>query len=129
MRAVTVTLEGRTYHLVFNGAAMFEAEELFGSSSAMIKAVFLPGKEGMDALCKAVSMLSAQGEAVRRYMGYEADTPISEETIKILAGPEDLFRLAEAVNRAVTIGYGREVEEKGDTDLGLAELRQKKTKN
>lgn len=129
MRAVSVTLEDRELFLVFNGAAMFEAEELFGGSSAMVKAVYLPGREGMDALCKAVAMLSAQGAAVRRYMGYDAPPPISEEEIKVLAGPGDLLRLGKAVNRAVTVGYGRDVDDKGDVDLGLVELRQKKTKN
>ncbi len=128
MKTVTVALEGRELCLVCNGSAMFEAEERFGGAVAMVKAVAAPGRAGFDALCEAVSILAEQGELVRRYMGHEARPLLDAAGLALLALPKDVPLLRQAVNMAVTVGFGREVEPPVDVDLGLAELQQKKTK-
>lgn len=125
MNDVEAVFQGETYHLLFNGNAMFSVQELFGDAE-MTEAIFAPTVDGMDALAKAFCLLAEQGELARRYDGYDAKDIPDAERVRLMARPVDLPGLRAAVMKAILKGYGREVEE-AETDIGLAEL-QKKTK-
>ena len=127
MKAVTIKLGGREYYLVFNGSAMFAVEEVFGGASQMIDTIREEGSKAFDSLCKAMVILAEQGELVRRFMGYETQPMLTEESLKIVAAPLDIALMKQAVTRAVIVGFGREIEDDTETDLGLIELNQKKT--
>ena len=129
MKAVKAHLKDTELTLVFNGAAMFDIEEAFGSSTEMIDRINLKGKVGLENLSKAIGILAEQGELVRRYYGYDSQEIPKENMIKVMIGPADIPELRYAVVNAVTIGYGREITDEEETDLGLIELSQKKTRS
>ena len=80
--------------------------------------------------CEAAAILAEQGELVRRQFGYTAGEIPDAQTFALLVEPYRLGALKNAVIRAITIGYGREITAPGDDeyDEGLAELHQKKTR-
>jgi hypothetical protein len=129
MKCVKVTISGLELHLLFNGAAMFEIEEQFGSASELLNIIKEDTKEAFAALCDAVFILAEQGELARRYAGYEAGEIPTKEKLGRVAMPNDILDFKIAVPQAITLGYGREIEpENGEVDLVLAELNQKKTR-
>ena len=67
---------------------------------------------------------------VRRQFGYTPGEIPNAQTFALLVEPYRLGALKNAVIRAITIGYGREITAPGDDeyDEGLAELHQKKTR-
>lgn len=128
MKAVKINFSGREYFLLFNGAAMLEIDERFGSSVELFELLNQSGRPMFDALCGAAALLAEQGELVRRCMGYDPEEVLSEEKVKTLATPADIMELKRSVVNAIMLGYGREEGTDGEVDLGLAELNQKKRK-
>lgn len=129
MKAVKIALAGQDYYLTFNGAAMFAFEDAFGGSSAYFDQSREPGRGGFEAVCKAVAILAEQGELARRALGYNKGPVPTREQIATLATPLDAITLRKAALDAIMAGYGREVASEEDTDLGLMELEQKKTRD
>lgn len=128
MKAAKVTLAGQDYFLVFNGAAMFEFDDAFGGSSAYFENTKGDGREVYATVCKAASILSEQGELIRRSLGYDKGPILTEEQALILAAPMEAARLRKAVMDAILAGYGREIEDDEDVDMGLLELERKQGK-
>ena len=126
MKARRITLAGQDYYLVFNGAAMFEVEDRFGSSSKLLEDIGTPGRDGFAALCGGLAILAEQGELARRALGYDKGPILAEATVSTLTIPAELTPLRKALMAAIMAGYGREVESDQDVDLGLLELEQKK---
>lgn len=128
MKAVKVTIAGTDYFLVLNGSAMFEFDDAFGGTSKYFDQSKGSGREAFGAVCKAVAILAEQGELARRALGYEAGLILTEETVRVCATPMETVTLRNAALKAITAGYGREVESDEPVDLGLIELEQKKTR-
>lgn len=122
MKAVKITLAGQDYYLAFSAAAMFAFEDVFGGSNAYLETAAGAGREASEAVCKAAAILAEQGELARRALGYDKGTIPSAEDLMACSSPVDLLRLRQANLAAITVGYGREVEDTGDVDLGLMEL-------
>ena len=129
MRAVERTLAGRACCLAFTVEALFQVEETFGGSAALLEALGAGGRDGVRAACQAAALLAEQGELARRSLGYDPRPMVGAEDIAACLSPGGAAELSMAVAAAVSLGYGREVEEEnGEVDLGLAELEaQKKT--
>ena len=128
MKAVKLTLAGKTHHLTYNGEAMFVVQDEFGGAEELLKALEPNDRESFSALCRAVAILAEQGELTRRDLGYEPQTLIGTEELRRLAMPVDILAMKQAIPQAITLGFGREVvPEDDEVDLGLAELDQKKT--
>jgi hypothetical protein len=127
LKARRITLAGQDYYLTFNGAAMFEVDDRFGSATKLLDAVNVPGSKGFDALCGGLAILAEQGELARRALGYDRGPVLTEETVRALTAPTELASLRTALVTAILVGFGREVESEQDVDLGLLELEQKKT--
>lgn len=127
MKARRITLAGQDYYLVFNGLAMFEVDDRFGSATKLLDAVNTTGRDGFEALCGGLAILAEQGELARRSLGYDKGPMLAEETIRTLATPAEIAPLRTALITAILAGFGREVESDQDVDLGLLELEQKKT--
>lgn len=115
--------QGKEYHLLFNGYAMFAEEELFDGAS-IVDAVGMEGKEGIEPLAKAFCLLAEQGELARRYAGYTPQDIPDPERVKHFLMPYELPGMRKAVLTAVLQGYGRE-EQKEEIDLGLVEMQKK----
>ena len=128
MKAFKVSLAGQDYYLTYNGAAMFEVEDDFGGVSQLMGAVQLSGREGFENLCQGLAILAEEGELARRALGYDPGPIPSAETFRALIPPTEVPAMQLALNTAILAGYGREVEQDEDVDLGLLELEQKKTK-
>lgn len=129
MKSVKITLAGQDYYLTFNGAAMFAFEDEFGGSGGYLDRSREPGRAGFEAVCKAAAILAEQGELARRALGYDKGPVLTWEQVCALSTPMDAVTLRKAALDAIIAGYGREVEGEEDTDLGLVELEQKKTRN
>lgn len=121
-----ITLAGKTYPLLYNGAAMFAAQELLGERN-LVTTLTAQGTEGFDFLCKLTVLMAEQGELMRRYEGHKKAPFLKEEALRLLARPFDIIQIRNAALEAVAAGFRREVqEEETEVDLGLQELQKKK---
>lgn len=125
MKARKITLAGQDYYLVFNGAAMFEVNDRFGSASELLEAIGKTGRDGFQALCNGLALLSEQGELARRALGYDKGPILQADTARALIEPKETTPMRAALSAAILAGFGREVESNEDVDLGLIELAQK----
>lgn len=120
-----IHLAGKAYRLLFNGAAMFAAQDILGGRN-IGEALSTPGSEGFDLLCKLTVIMAEQGELFRRYEGHKKAPLLKEEDLRLLATPYDVMEIRTAAFEAVSAGYRREVEEdEEEADLGLQELQKK----
>lgn len=123
MGGVVLTFAGRAYPLLFNGAALFAAQEL--TDKNLVEAVTEYSKEGFGLLCRLVAILSEQAELCRRYEGYAPAEPLTAERLLCTAMPYDIEAMRLAALDALTRGYRREQAEEEEIDLGLLELQKK----
>lgn len=127
MKAVKFDLAGRTRHLAFTVEAMFQLEEQFGGTQALLDAIQSGGREGFSSACRAAAILAEQGELARRSLGYDPEPMADADEIAAAMTPADMMALKLAIPAAMSLGYGREVEPENDeVDLGLAELNAQK---
>ena len=126
MKAVKIELAGRTRYLCFTVEAMFQIQEQFGGPGELMDALKDGGRTGFSAGCKAAAILAEQGELVRRSLGYEPEPIADEDAIAALTAPSSVMKLKLAIPSAISLGYGREVEDDDEVDRGLAELNAQK---
>lgn len=129
MKTVKICLAGRECCLAFTVEAMFQIEEQFGGAGQLLEVMQKGGREGVSAACRAAAILAEQGELGRRGLGYDPQPMVDADSIFATLAPSGAAELNMAVIAAISLGFGREVEEEnGEVDLGLAELNaQKKT--
>lgn len=130
MKAIRVEAGGVEYFLAFDGEAMFAIRDEYGGSQLLLEAMEPDTREGFLATCAAAAILAERGELIRRRLGYDAGQIPERDDFALGVIPAEIVNLKNAVIRAITIGYGREVEAPGgdEVDLGLEELNQKKTR-
>ena len=111
MKAAKITVGEVSYFLVLDGEAMFQIRDDFGGTKILLEAVEPDTREALEATCTAAALLAERGDFL------------------LLVRPFEVVDLKNAVIRAITLGYGREVETEdgGEYDEGLEELNQKKT--
>ena len=107
------------YCLFFNIAAMLELQSEYGEDWTAAIAKY-------DALFRAAEILSRQGELYRRRSGEEPSEMLTAAAIKESCSPADIPLIKSAVMEAVLIGFGREIADESETDIGLASLNKKK---
>lgn len=127
MNDVSVKVCGKEYHLLFNGYAMFAAQEVFGDKNPS-DVVYENTADGFVDLCRVFCILAEQGELSRRYEGHDKSEVPDEGMLRVKTAPYDVIAMRQGVISAITNGYKREIVE-DETDLGLAELQKKRTKN
>lgn len=121
-------MKAQISYLAFTGEALFTIRDNYGGASALLEAIRTDTKESFLTLCAATALLAEQGELARRKMGYDSQEIVDAETLERTVMPYDIIELKEAIPRAISLGFGREIEpENNEVDLGLAELNQKKT--
>lgn len=125
MNEVKVTVCGTEYHLLFNGYAMFAAQDMF-KDRQLGEIVQDNTAEGFVNLCRVFCLLAEQGELARRYEGYDKGETPDEERLRASVMPYDVIAMRQSVLEALMRGYKRDVPEE-ETDLGLAELQKKRT--
>lgn len=112
---------GTEYHLLFNGYAMFAAQDMF-ENRQLGEIVQDNTAEGFVNLCRVFCLLAEQGELARRYEGYDRGETPDEERLRAAVMPYDVIAMRQSVLEALMRGYKRDVPEE-ETDLGLAELQ------
>jgi hypothetical protein len=130
MKAVKYTLAGATYFLALDGEAMFQIRDEYGSSTRLLEALEPDTREAFETACAAATILAERGELIRRRLGYEPGKIPERDDFALLVQPFEIVSLKNAIIRAISLGYGREIEPPGgdEYDEGLAELTQKKTR-
>lgn len=123
MNEVKTTVCGTEYHLLFNGYAMFAAQDMF-ENRQLGEVVQDNTAEGFVNLCRVFCLLAEQGELARRYEGYDRGETPDEERLRAAVMPYDVIAMRQSVLEALMRGYKRDVPEE-ETDLGLAELQKK----
>ena len=128
MKAAKITVGEVSYFLVLDGEAMFQIRDDFGGTKILLEAVEPDTREAFEATCTAAALLAERGELIRRRLGYEPGKIPERDDFLLLVRPFEVVDLKNAVIRAITLGYGREVETEdgGEYDEGLEELNQKK---
>lgn len=126
MKTVEFEFNDRTYHLCFNGAALFDCYDRFGTKGEITDNIMRQTRKGFENACWMLAKLSEQGEAVRKYLGLETQKPLTEAECLILLKPIDVLTAKEKIMEAIARGFMRE-ETESEFDPWLAELEQKKT--
>ena len=130
MKTIPYRLDGRTYHLCMNGAALFDIYEKFGTSGGLTDPIEGTDKAAFQATCWMLHKLSEQGELVRRYEGHDRAPYLLEGQLRAILSPADVIVARGAIKEAVAAGFRMEVEkaEPEEIDLGLMELEAKEGK-
>lgn len=117
----------RELWLMYNGAAMFDIYDLYPNLEEMFGAVMVNTRESTDKLLDVFLILAENGEAARKYIGYDTDKLPEKAELYALSAADDIARMREAVADAISAGLGREIaNENEEIDLGLQELEAKK---
>lgn len=128
-RMIKCKINGQERYLNYSIEVMFDAIDKFGTASDMLQKIGEETREGFEALRWMIVHLVNDAELSRREQGYDPLPMLQENDISARMLPLDYKELQSAVIEAIAYGYNREVENpEEETDLGLAELNQKKTK-
>ena len=130
MKAAKITVAGADYYLVFDGEAMFTLRDNYGGTRLALEKIEEDTRESFLETCKIAVILAERGELIRRRLGYDAGKIPETDDFALLVRPYEITSIKNAVIKAISLGYGREVEAPGDNEIdeGLEELTQKKTK-
>lgn len=130
MKAVKINLAGRERYLYFSVEAMFQVQDQFGDTSALVETMKADDRNGFTATCQAAAILAEQGELARRSLGCDPQPVVTADEIAISLSPSEVVPLKLAIPAAIGLGYGREIEPENDeVDLYMMELNaQKKTR-
>lgn len=126
MRTAPFSFNGQTYHLLFNGAALFDIYDEFGTEGSVTDHILGKDRKALEALCWYLEELAWQGELLRRYEGRDPQKVPAAADFLVGLGPMDVLRAQDAVRQAVCAGFLREEEEKKEVDKGLLELEKKR---
>ena len=126
MKTLEYTLNGQTYHLCLNGAALFDIYEKYGSKGFVTDHIKGTGKKSFSATCWMLAKLAEQGELVRRYQGHDRGEIPTEQMLQVMLRPSDVAAAKVAIRYAVVLGFAREEEDEDqEIDMGLIELQKK----
>lgn len=127
MKTVEFELNGQTYHLLFNAAALFDCYDQFGDKGELLDHITGTSRESFDATVWMLVKLAQQGELLRRYQGETPERMLTVEESSRTMSPPDALRSRAAIRAAFSRGFDREIESEEDEeiDLGLLELQKK----
>ena len=98
MKAVKITLAGRTQYLAYTGEAMFQLQEKFGTAAELLGAIGKNTRDGLSVACEAAAILAEQGELARRHLGYDKGPIIEAATIRATITPSEIASLRAAIS-------------------------------
>lgn len=113
------------YHLAYNAAAHFAAQEKYPDEGGLIGVITQSGTAGFEALCWALAELSTQGELIRRDMGFDRQEPIRQSQAALYLKPMEIMEARKAVMQAISDGLKTTTDENEEVDEVLAELQKK----
>lgn len=127
MKLCKIDINGQTFRLCLNGAALFDIYDKFGTKGFVTDPIEGHTRKAFNATCWMFAKLAEQGELVRRHQGYDRQEIKMPEYFQTFFRPDDVLTAREAIKTAVQVGFAREIpdEEDGEIDLGLQELEKK----
>lgn len=126
MRLTGFELQGRSFHLCLNGAALFDIYDKYGAEEPILSRIDGHDRAAYDRTCWILAKLAEQGELVRRFNGFDKGPFPSEHFFRTNLRPVDVPRAKAAIELAVRQGFAREEQEEEERiDLGLLELQKK----
>lgn len=128
MNLTKYVLDGKEYHLLLNGEALFDCYEHFGYEKDFLDLIGSDGKDGFAAAAWMLSTFSMQGEMYRRWQGEDRGSYLREAQARAILTPADLPGLKLALMETIKAGFIRKHEGNASVDPWLQELSQKKTK-
>lgn len=128
MNLTKYELDGKEYHLLLNGEALFDCYEHFGYDRDFLDLIGDDSKEGFAAAAWMLSTFSMQGEMYRRWQGEDRGAYLREAQARSILTPADLPGLKLALMETIRAGFIRKHEAEDSVDPWLQEISQKKTK-
>lgn len=130
MKLCKIDINGQTFRLCLNGAALFDIYDKFGTKGFVTDPIEGHTRKAFNATCWMFAKLAEQGELVRRHQGYDRQEIKMPEYFQTFFRPADVLTAREAIKTAVQVGFAREIpdEEDGEIDLGLQELKKKRNR-
>lgn len=126
MKLTPFELNGTTYQLLLNGAALFDIYDQFGTDISVLDPIKDKGREGFEAVCWYLEVLATQGELYRRREGLDAGPIPAADMFEVYLSPLDVPRARTAIQEAIAAGFAREEAEKPkEIDVGLLEIEKK----
>lgn len=126
MKTVEFKLDGKTYHLLLNAAALFDCYDHFGDKGSLLDHITGTTAEAFDNTCWMLVKLAQQGEIFRRFQGLDKQPMLTVDQAQALLSPLDLIAARAAIREAYAFGFERKVKgEEDEVDLGLVELQKK----
>lgn len=122
------TLDGKEYHLLLNGEALFDCYERFGQDKGLLDLLETDGRNGYEVIAFFLATFSMQGELYRRWQGEDRGSYLSESQARVLLKPADIPTLRAVLIDTIMDGFNRKHSDDGPVDPWLNELTQKKTK-
>ena len=127
MKLCKIDINGQTFRLCLNGAALFDIYDKFGTKGFVTDPIEGHTRKAFNATCWMFAKLAEQGELVRRWQGLDRGPIAPEQYFRVNLKPLEVSDAKKAIREAIALGFAREEEEKRERDLFLEEL-QKKTK-
>lgn len=128
MRLTEWKFKGHTFHLCLNAAALTEVYDRYGMDKEFPELYRGTDKKAFGVTCELLGLLTAQGELVRRYEGYDRGPILGADYFRVNLAPRDLAGAKRALGMAYDTAFRRETEDEDEeVDLVLLEL-QKKTR-
>lgn len=128
MKLTEFELDGKVYHLLLNGTALFNIYDHFGADADILELIQGTGRDSHEALLWMASELALQGELYRRVSGEDRGPILQLAQAAATVTPADIPALKLAVSQAVRDGFVRHHKAEDDVDVFLAEIEaQKKT--
>lgn len=130
MKTVTFTLRGKKYGLYYNGAAMFDVQDVLGGDTTQLFTVIRGrSREKFAKLCEMIEIMSAQYNKAMAAVGRPAPELLRAEYLHAVAALRDIDKLQNMVIEAINAGLAQEeTEEDEEIDIGLIELQKKTAK-
>jgi hypothetical protein len=125
MKTFDYDFNGRTFHLAMNANALFDTYEKYGDKRSIAELPKGTGKKSFDATCWMLAKFAEQGELVRRYDGFKAETIVTESYFRLHMKPLDVPVAKKVLEQAIVLGFAREEESAEARDPYLAEYQKK----
>lgn len=118
---IGATVGGITYYPLYNNQAMFRMQDSYPED--VLDQLKENSKAGFQLAFDIFRLLCEEGEAVRKFYGYEPGQLPDWETAKRTYSPSDTMTMKTAIYAAVTLGCTREFDAEEEVDLILLELK------
>lgn len=126
MRLSTFELDGTTYYLLLNGAALFDIYDQFGQEVSVFDPIKGSTRDSFEAVCWYLETLATQGELYRRREGHDKGPIPTADMLAVRLSPLDVPRAKGAIRRAICDGFAlEETAQPREIDKGLLELEKK----